>query len=167
MKKINLTLLIILILVLFFNTLVLAASETDIFDRWIATKYQDSENGNLSVVLYQADYAIPLEIIWKNGETIITIEPYKIEDLGNQFQLYYQFDDGVSQRVVCEIDQEKGRLYIPNNLEKELIEKMMTHEKLNIGSFELPDPTAGNTLSYDLNRFDEAIKKYKNLFLTD
>ncbi|MGM0499598.1 MAG: hypothetical protein ACQERL_05240 [Bacillota bacterium] len=167
MKKINFTFMITLILILFFNTVVLAVPEIDIFDRWIASKNQDTETGNISVTIYQADYAIPLRIKWKDGERTITMQPYKIEDLGNEHQIYYQFDDGVSNRVVCKIDQEKRRLYIPNSLEKELITKMMTHEKLNIGSFELPDPTAGNTLSYDLNRFDEAIKKYNNLFLTD
>lgn len=167
MKRINFTFMIILILILFFNTEVLAVPDTDIFDRWIASKYQDSETGNIYVTIHQSDYAIPLRIKWKDGETTITMQPYKIEDLGNEHQIYYQFDDGVSNLVVCKIDQEKRRLYIPNSLEKELITKMMTHEKLNIGSFELPDPTAGNTLSYDLNRFDEAIKKYNNLFLTD
>ena len=45
---------------------------------------------------------------------------------------------------------------------------MMTHESLNIGSFKLPDPTAGNELNYDSNKFDEAvIKKYRDLFLTN
>jgi hypothetical protein len=130
MKRINFTFMIILILILFFNTLVLATSEIDIFDRWIASKNQNSETGKISVTIYQADYAIPLRIKWKDGETTITMQPYKIEELGDEHQIYYQFDDGVSNRVVCKIDQEKRPLYIPNNLEKELITKMMTHEKL-------------------------------------
>jgi hypothetical protein len=76
-------------------------------------------------------------------------------------------DNGVTNRVVCEVSQERKSLYLPDQLEKELIEKMMTHESLNIGSFKLPDPTAGNELNYDLNKFDEAVKKYRDLFLTN
>ena len=167
MRRKNLILVLVLILVISINTLILAAPEVDIFDRWITTKNQNSETGKISISIYQADYAIPLTINWKNGEVIITMEPYKIEKLGNEYQIYYQFDDGVSNRVLCAIDQEKRKLYIPHGVEKELIKKMMTHEKLTIGSFELPDPTAGNTVNYDLDRFDEAIKKYSNYFLAD
>jgi len=168
MRKINFILVIIFIIILFFNGLLFAAPEVDIFDNWIVIKSKDSETGDInSVDLYQADYAIPLRIVWRNGEVMIVMQPYKIEKLGNEYEIYYQFDDGVSNRVVCKVSQENKNLYIPNHLEKQLIEKMMTHKRLNIGSFELPDPTAGSTLSYNLNRFDEAVKKYKEYFLND
>jgi len=167
MKKSKFVLLILLILILFFNSSVFAAQEVAIFDDWIASKTQNSETGEIYVEIYQSDYAIPLRISWRNGERIITMQPYKIEELGDEHQIFYQFDDGVSQRVVCEVNQDRNALYIPDSLEKELIEKMMTHKRLHIGSFELPDPTAGTTLRYDLNRFDEAVKKYKDFFLSD
>lgn len=167
MRKRNFILLHFLILILLINVSVYAAQEIDIFDDWIASKTQDAETGEIYVEIYQSDYAVPLRISWRNGERMITMRPYKIEDLGDEYQIFYQFDDGVSQRVICEVNQDTNSLYLPDGLEQELIEKMMTHEKLHIGSFELPDPTAGTTLSYDLNRFDEAVKKYKDLFLTD
>jgi hypothetical protein len=168
MKKINFILVIIFMLILFFNGLIFAAPEVDIFDNWIVIKNKNPETGDInSVDLYQADYAIPLRIVWKNGEVMIVMKPYKIEDLGNEHKIYYQFDDGVANRVVCRVSQENKSLYIPNHLEKEIIQKMMTHERLSIGNFELPDPTAGTELNYNLNRFDEAVKKYSDYFLND